>query len=98
MRIAIPVSEGSMAHRFESASNLLLLTVGQAEMCGTATEPLEGLSPRKRRDLLLRSDVDVVLCRGIRRADSDLLHAAGIRVFSGRYDLMAASNEPSVQH
>jgi predicted Fe-Mo cluster-binding NifX family protein len=88
-KIAVAVYQDRISSRLDCSENILLLTFVQGKIVGRQQMRLLYSDPMDRIRLLVREEVQLVICGGITRTYASMLHDANIEVIpwvQGRVD------------
>ncbi len=80
MRIVIPINGERVSPRIDCAGEFVVVETDEGTINGFRKLEPPGPEIRRLYDLLVREDIDLVLCGGIGREDRLVLEAAGIEV------------------
>jgi predicted Fe-Mo cluster-binding NifX family protein len=82
MKIALTVFQDRMSPVFDWSAHLLVIEAEGAQEVSRTERSMDGMSLKRRVDLLAEMKVDTLLCGGISRLMLNMVEARGLRVFS----------------
>jgi predicted Fe-Mo cluster-binding NifX family protein len=80
MRVAIPLWQGRVSPVFDEASRILLVDISQSQEQHRKEEYLPDQNPFERARLLLKLEVDLLICGMISQTQQTAISSAGIRI------------------